>query len=127
METAGGNSADGKLYVQQCAACHVADGKGHAPYIAPLAGNPAVMDADPSSLINITLNGSSRVVVDGMPDAYRMPQFRVLLNDDEIAAIVSSIRTTWGNKAGPVTAEQVAKIRKSSDAASDAVVILKMR
>ncbi len=126
-QTAANNSADGKLFVQQCAACHVADGKGHAPYIAPLAGNPAVMDPDPSSVINITLNGSSRVVVDGMPDAYRMPQFRVLLNDDEIAAIVTYIRTSWGNKAGPVTGEQVAKIRKSSDAASDAVVILKMR
>ncbi len=121
------DEADGKLYVQQCAACHVAEGKGHAPYIAPLAGNPPVMDADPASLINITLNGSSRVVVDGMPDAYRMPQFRVLLNDDEIAAIVTYIRTRWGNNAGPVTADQVAKIRKSTDAASDAVVILKMR
>jgi mono/diheme cytochrome c family protein len=85
------------------------------------------MDPDPSSLINITLNGSSRVVVDGMPDAYRMPQFRVLLKDDEIADIVSFIRGSWGNKAAPVTADQVGKIRKATEAASDAVVILKMR
>ena len=85
------------------------------------------MDPDPSSLINITLNGSSRVVVDGMPDAYRMPQFRVLLKDDEVADIVSFIRASWGNKGGPVTADQVAQIRKATDAASDAVVILKMR
>ena len=116
-----------KAYTQQCAACHLADGKGDAPYIAPLAANPAVMDPDPSSLINITLNGSSRVVVDGMPDAYRMPQFRVLLKDDEVADIVSFIRASWGNKGGPVTADQVAQIRKATDAASDAVVILKMR
>ena len=116
-----------KAYTQQCAACHLADGKGHAPYIAPLAANPAVMDPDPSSLINITLNGSSRVVVDGMPDAYRMPQFRVLLKDDEVADIVSFIRASWGTKGGPVTADQVAQIRKATDAASDAVVILKMR
>jgi mono/diheme cytochrome c family protein len=116
-----------KAYIQQCAACHLADGKGHAPYIAPLAANPAVMDPDPSSLINITLNGSSRVVVEGMPDAYRMPQFRVLLNDEQIAEIVSFIRSSWGNKGGPVTADQVAKIRANSSAASDAVVILKMR
>jgi mono/diheme cytochrome c family protein len=122
-----GAPPNGKAYVQQCAACHLADGKGHAPYIAPLAANPAVMDPDPSSLINITLNGSARVVVDGMPDAYRMPQFRVLLKDEEIAEILSFIRTSWGNKAAPVTVDQVAKIRKNTDAASDAVVILKMR
>jgi mono/diheme cytochrome c family protein len=125
--TVAGAATNDKAYLQQCAACHLPDGKGHAPYIAPLAANPAVMDPDPSSLINITLNGSSRVVVDGMPDAYRMPQFRVLLKDDEIADIVSFIRGSWGNKAAPVTADQVGKIRKATEAASDAVVILKMR
>jgi mono/diheme cytochrome c family protein len=117
----------GKLYAQQCAACHLADGKGHAPYIAPLAGNPVVLDTDPTSLINITLNGSSRVVVAGMPDAYRMPQFRVLLKDEDIADIVSFIRSSWGNRAGAVTGAQVAKIRSGTEAANDAVVILKMR
>ncbi len=117
----------GKIYAQQCAACHLADGKGHAPYIAPLADNPTVVDLDPASLINMTLNGSARVVVAGMPDAYRMPQFRVLLKDEEIAQVVSFIRGSWGNHAEPVTADQVAKIRATSSAASDAVVILKMR
>jgi mono/diheme cytochrome c family protein len=121
------NSAGGKLYVQQCAACHLSDGTGHAPYIAPLVGNPVVLDTDPTSLINITLNGSSRVVVAGMPDAYRMPQFRVLLKDDEIADIVGFIRSSWGNRASAVTGAEVAKIRSGTEAASDAVVILKMR
>ena len=124
---AAGDTPGGKLYTQQCAACHLADGKGHAPYIAPLAGNPTVLDLDPASLINMTLNGSSRVVVAGMPDAYRMPQFRVLMKDDEIADVVNFIRASWGNRAAPVTADQVAKLRLTTDAASDAVVILKMR
>jgi mono/diheme cytochrome c family protein len=62
-----------------------------------------------------------------MPDAYRMPQFRVLLRNDEIADIVSYIRQSWGGQGGAVTPDQVAKIRKSSDPASDAVVVLKMR
>ena len=83
--------------------------------------------SDPTSLINITLNGSARVVVSGMPDAYRMPQFRVLLKDEEIADIVSFIRSSWGNRAAPITAAQVAKVRPATEAASDAVVILKMR
>ncbi|HTJ65443.1 MAG TPA: cytochrome c, partial [Alphaproteobacteria bacterium] len=123
----GGHEDGRRLFGQQCATCHQADGKGHAPYIAPLTDNPTIADPDPSSLINITLNGSSRIVVSGMPDAYRMPQFRVLLRDDEIAEIVSYIRQSWGNMATPVGPDQVAKIRRSSEAASDAVVILKMR
>jgi mono/diheme cytochrome c family protein len=120
-------SPGGKLYNQQCAPCHLADGKGHAPYIAPLVGNPVVQDTDPTSLVNIVLNGSARVVVAGMPDAYRMPQFRVLMKDEEVAQVVNYIRSSWGNRAGGVTGEQVAKIRSKTDAASDAVVILKMR
>ena len=116
-----------KLYNQQCAACHLADGKGHAPYIAPLVGNPVIQDTDPTSLINIVLNGSARVVVAGMPDAYRMPQFRVLMKDEEVAAVVNYIRSDWGNRGAAITGDQVAKIRSKTDAASDAVVILKMR
>jgi mono/diheme cytochrome c family protein len=127
LAAASPNARGGRLYLQQCADCHQADGAGHAPYIAPLAGNPALSDADPASLINITLNGSSRIVVDGMPDAYRMPEFRVLLKDDQIADIATFLRQSWGAKGAPVTPDQVAKIRKSSDPASDAVVVLRMR
>lgn len=120
-------SSGAKLYAQQCGACHLSDGHGHAPYIAPLAGNPTIMDADPASLINVTLNGSARIVVDGMPDAYRMPQYRVLLRDQEIADIVNFMRSSWGGKSAPVTADQVHKIRIATEPASDQVVILKMR
>jgi mono/diheme cytochrome c family protein len=125
--TVADGAAGGKLYNQQCAACHLADGKGHAPYIAPLVGNPVVHDTDPTSLINIVLNGSARVVVAGMPDAYRMPQFRVLMKDEEVVQVVNYIRSSWGNRASVITGDQVAKIRSKTDAASDAVVILKMR
>ena len=93
----------------------------------PLAGNPAVMDKDPASVINIALNGSARIVVEGTPDAYRMPQFRVLANDKDLASAVSFVRQAWGNTASPVTAEQVAKIRAATNPASDAIIILRMR
>jgi len=39
------------------------------PYIPPLAGNPVVLDGDPSSLINLVLNGAEPLVVKGTPDA----------------------------------------------------------
>ena len=114
-------------YVQRCESCHDSDGSGSAPYLPPLAGNPAVLDSDPTSLINITLNGSARIVVAGMPDAYRMPQFRVTLTNQEIADAISFTRAAWGNKAGLVTADQVAAVRRATNPASDKIEILRMK
>ena len=120
--------APGSLtYMQQCVTCHLMDGAGFAPYLAPIAGNPITVDPSPDSLINIVLNGTQPIVVDGMPDAYRMPVYRILLSDKEIADVVTFIRNGWGNKASPVTAEKVAEIRKLTDPASDQVHILRMK
>jgi mono/diheme cytochrome c family protein len=114
-------------YAGNCAACHGADGKGFAPFLPRLAGNPTVLDSDPSSLINVVLNGSVPLVVKGAPDAYRMPQFRLQLTDQQVADVVSFLRAGWGNQASPVTASQVSALRKTTDPASDRVVLLKMR
>ncbi|OXH85048.1 alcohol dehydrogenase, partial [Burkholderia multivorans] len=46
-----------KVYSAYCAHCHGTDGRGYAPLLAPLAGNPNVLERDASSLINVTLNG----------------------------------------------------------------------
>jgi alcohol dehydrogenase (quinone), cytochrome c subunit len=115
------------LYAGQCVSCHVDDGKGFAPYLPPLAGNPTVLDSDSSSLINIVLNGSYPMVVKGTPDAYRMPQFRIQFTDREIADVVTFIRNAWGNHGGAVTPDRVAALRRATDPSSDQVVILKMR
>jgi alcohol dehydrogenase (quinone), cytochrome c subunit len=104
-----------------------ADGKGRAPYIPPLAGNPVALDGDPSSLINLVLNGAEPLVVKGTPDAYRMPQYRVQLTDDEIAQVLTFVRSAWGNGAASVTADQVKALRPVTDPSSDRVIILKMR
>ena len=84
-------------------------------------------DPSPASLINVVLNGSNAIVVDGLPDAYRMPQYRVLLGDQDVADVVTFIRQGWGNKAAAVTAQDVAEIRKLTDPASDQVQILRMK
>ncbi len=109
------NTPGSQNYAQYCADCHQRSGGGQAPYIPALAGNPAVLDADPISLANITLNGSSPIVVDGDPDFYRMASYRTILDDQQIADVVNFVRTSWGNHAPTVTADQVAALRAKTD------------
>jgi mono/diheme cytochrome c family protein len=117
----------GAVYSGACASCHGFDAKGFPPYMPALVGNPVVLDHDPSSLINLMLNASIPLVAEGTPDAYRMPQFRQQLSDQDIADVITFIRNGWGNEATAVTATQVAKLRKTTDPASDRVIILRMR
>jgi mono/diheme cytochrome c family protein len=114
------------VYAGACASCHGFDAKGFTPYMPALVGNPVVLDHEPSSLINLMLNGSIPLVAEGTPDAYRMPQFRQQLSDQDIADVITFIRNGWGNGATAVTAAQVAKLRKATDPASDRVIILRM-
>jgi len=104
--------AGARLYQQYCLACHGADGKGVAPYLSPLAGNPAMMDPDPSSLINVVLNGSPQLRPQGIAASYNMPKFRTVLNDEQIAQLVSFMQASWNHNLPPTDAKAVAKIRK---------------
>jgi mono/diheme cytochrome c family protein len=73
------------------------------------------------------LNGAEPLVVKGVPDAYRMPQFRVQLTDAQIADVLSFVRSAWGNSASAVSTDQVKKLRPVTDPTSDQVIVLKMR
>jgi alcohol dehydrogenase (quinone), cytochrome c subunit len=115
------------LYVRHCESCHGRDGAARPPYLPPLAGNPAVNEPDPASLINLVLNGSSRIVSAGAPDLYRMPPFRTSLEDQDIANVVNFIRSVWGNSASAARIEDVAAIRRSTNPTSDRALVYRMR
>ncbi len=115
------------LYLKQCVFCHGRDGRGHGTLLPPLVGNPTVLDEDPSSVINVILNGAGRIVTGGVPDSYRMPPSRMLLSDKDIADLASFVRTSWGNRAPVVTTEAVVSMRSSTGTASDHVIVLRMR
>ena len=108
---------DARLYNEFCVHCHAVDGQGHVPFLAPLAGNPNLLDSNPVSLINVVLNGSDDLVIQGVPASYPMPKFAKQLNDEQVAEVVTFIRASWNNNAPAVTAEQVAKLRRSTQAA----------
>jgi alcohol dehydrogenase (quinone), cytochrome c subunit len=115
------------IYASDCASCHGFDARGFTSYMPALAGNPVVLDENPSSLINVVLNGSAPLVAKGTPAAYRMPQYRQQLSDQDAADVITFMRNRWGNQALAVTAAQVAKLRKTTNPTSDQVIILKMR
>lgn len=114
-------------YMTKCQYCHGADGRGQGQWIPPLAGSASSMAAVNASSINATLNGSERVVADGVPDAYRMPPFRNQLSDREIADVLTFVRTSWGNRGGAVKPEEVKALRDRTNPASSNVIILQMR
>ncbi|WP_323614969.1 cytochrome c [Pseudomonas putida] len=121
------NSPGAHTYVTRCATCHGLDGKGQAEWMPPLAGATSALAKENASAINITLNGSQRIVAAGLPDAYRMPAFREQLSDQEIAEVLSFVRSTWGNHGGAVDAQAVSKLRGDTDPASSSPIILHMR
>jgi mono/diheme cytochrome c family protein len=116
-----------QTFMARCSACHGADGRGQSEWIPPLAGSAASMSKENASSINVTLNGSGRIVANGVPDAYRMPPFRNQLSDQEIADVLTFVRTSWGNKGGPVKADAVKDLRDRTNPASSNVIVLQMR
>lgn len=94
------------LYMENCAACHQADGKGLNGAFPPLANSKIVLDENPELLIQIILKG-----YDARAEFSVMPGFEEQLTDEEIAAIATHERSNWGNDAKAVTAEEVKKIR----------------
>lgn len=100
-------------YVAQCGTCHQADGNGMAGAFPPLAGAELVNAASPNRHIAVILKGmTGPVTVKGVEYNGVMTAFENL-TDDQIAAIATYERTSWGNTGGTVTAAQVAEVRAS--------------
>ena len=85
-----------KLYADNCATCHQANGQGVAGSISPFAGNPAVVAPKPFDALSAVLAGIP--ARDGLP---AMPSFGGSLDDRSVADVVNYIRTSWGNAAAP--------------------------
>ncbi len=100
-----------QVYGNNCASCHQITGGGMVSVFPPLVGNAAVLDDDASAHIQSILNGLSGKTIDGIAYASPMPAFASILSDDEIAAVVNHERSSWGNSARTVTADEISKLR----------------
>jgi thiosulfate dehydrogenase len=103
-------TAGGLGYVQFCSDCHRQDGGGVKDVFPPLARNASVASANPASLLHIMLTGWKTAQTAAYPRVYTMPGFS-RLSDQEIADILTVVRTSWGNQAGPIAAAEVKKAR----------------
>ena len=92
-----------------------------------LAGNPAVLDPDPTSLLNVVLNGAPALERPDGTSGDAMPQFRSFLSDRDIAAVVAFTRSAWGNRAPPPTVDQAAKLRAATPFGGERTIIRFMR
>jgi len=89
------------LFSQSCAACHQPQGQG-IPGAFPALVNNTFVQGDPHQVAHVILNGRGG-----------MPKFSGDLTDDQIAAVATYVRGTWGNKAGPVTTAVVTAERNA--------------
>lgn len=102
-----------RQYATYCMPCHGAGGKGFARVFPPLAGNPTVADPNPASLINLLLDGAVTARVNTAPTDYHMPGYGWTMEDQELANLLTFIRSGWGNQASAVTADAVAERRRA--------------
>lgn len=107
-----GDIRGAQVFVDNCAACHRTSGQGYTQTFPSLAGNPVVHSENPASIINIVLKGHVLEGTVGAPTRYTMPPFAWRLNDQEVADVVTFVRTSWGNEGKPVDAAEVAKYRR---------------
>jgi len=100
-----------KLYELHCAQCHGDKGQGVPNAYPALAGNRAVLMNSTTNLVQIVLSGGYAPATQGNPRPYGMPPFVLVLNDSDIAATLTHIRSSWGNQAGEVTPLEVNRMR----------------
>ena len=92
------------LYNDNCAACHQRSGLGIKGAFPALAGDKVVQSA-PTTAAIVLLNGRGG-----------MPAFKSDLTDAQLAAVLTYVRTSWGNKAGAASVADIAAARKQTSA-----------
>lgn len=112
--------ADGAaIYASRCAACHQTNGAGLAGVFPPLAGSEWVTGKE-KTLTAIVLHGvTGQLTVKGAAYNGSMPAFKDQLNDTEIAAVLSYIRSQWKNDAGAIAAQMVTETRTQTQDRKD--------
>jgi mono/diheme cytochrome c family protein len=108
------------LYRDHCAACHGTAGEGgqlpNGDWAAPpLAGNRLVAQEPAANLVRAIALGGFGASTQGRPRPFGMPPFAHVLTEDQMAAVATFLRRSWGAQASPVDVPDVARWRGGSD------------
>jgi len=109
----GPDLARGKaVYETVCGLCHNNDGMGKLNQAPPFVGSEWVLGS-PNRMIRIPLAGlTGPITVQGQAiNLSSMPAMGAALSDEDLAAVLTYIRSSWGNKASPISAEQVKAVK----------------
>ena len=101
----------GQIYDKHCAQCHGDKGQGVRGAYPALAGNRAVVLDSPANLVRAVVHGGYLPSTHGNPRPYGMPPFSQVLDDNDIAAVLTYIRGSWGNLAPVVVPLDVLRYR----------------
>src|ERR1051325_5689196 len=110
-----------KVFNLVCAACHQSSGEGVTGQFPPLAGSEWVLEPGPNRIIRVVMNGlTGPIDVKGRPfGAVVMAPWKDVLTDEQIANVLTYIRSEWGNNAPAVTAAEVKKVRDQVNSKPD--------
>jgi len=97
-------AAGADIYKGLCIGCHQEDGKGKDKIGANLVDSPYVKSADPNAIIRVLLSGKEGAI--GL-----MPPVGATYSDDQLAAVLTYVRRSWGNTAPPVDSLSVLEVR----------------
>lgn len=103
-----------EIYMTRCMACHQMNGRGVPGVFPPLDGTEWVT-GDKGRLIRIVLNGiTGEINVGNETYSGAMPPWNSFLNDEEVASLLTYLRSSWSNDAPEVTSGEVAAVREAT-------------
>ena len=102
------------LFASNCSSCHGSNGEGFGNVFPPLNGS-SIVKGDKETLTKIVLDGlQGNITIKGNQYNNIMPAFRSSLNNDEIAAILTYIRSLSQNDVSKLTPEDIQNVRQST-------------
>ena len=100
-----------RVYADRCTGCHRDGGEGVPRAYPALARNPGVIMGSTVNAIRVVLNGGFPPGTSANPRPYGMPPFAQTLSDEDIAAVLTYVRSSWGNQAPAVPPADVQRYR----------------
>lgn len=100
------------LYIDNCTACHMDDGRGVAGVFPPLAGSSAIQADEAGTDVHVVLSGSRMAAPASKPTGLAMPAFGWKFDNAQMVDVINYIRHAWGNRAPTIDVDLVKAVRK---------------